>query len=155
MEWLICATLYYALGISTAAYAIAQIDFGFWVPRLTQSLKQVQELTDENEQVKQLNENLQTDIENAVKVQCDTKRENARLKQEFGENNERLTAERDALKQENGQLRESRDGQIKMRCKTLSDRRDAFLDGWEYDDFQNQEAMRANTANSSAVKSRK
>ena len=141
LEWLISASLYDALGIGATAYALTQLAFGYWMPRLIQSQERVLELEDENEQLNQLNKNLQVDLKNTVTAQRDTKREHARLKQQSRADNARLTVQRDALRQENRHLRDLRDGQIKMRCKTLSDRLDKFLDSWEYGDSQNQEAM--------------
>lgn len=141
LQWLISASLYDALGIGATAYALGQLAFGYWTPRLVQSQKRVLELENENEQLTQLNKNLQVDLENATKAQRDKKREYARLEQQLRIDNERLTTEREALKQENRHLSESRDGQVKMRCKTLSDRLDEFIDSWDFGDSQSQEVM--------------
>jgi chromosome segregation ATPase len=94
MEWLISASLYNAFGIGAAAYALAQIGFGAWASRLAQSRKRVQKLTDENEQVKGLNENLRTERNQLSDLQHDRKRENSELRQEI----QRLKANPDELK---------------------------------------------------------
>src|SRR5829696_8681925 len=65
VEWLISASLYNALGIGAAAYALAQVAFRFWMPRLTQSRRQVQELTNKNEDLDRQHRESRVDLQNA------------------------------------------------------------------------------------------
>jgi hypothetical protein len=104
IEWLVSDSLYNALGVGTAAYALAQIAFGFWAPRLTRSLKRVQELTDKNEQLEQLSKNLKVERDQLSGLLQDTKRENAKLKEELHE----VRLERDKIQSEYDSVRGSK-----------------------------------------------
>ena len=53
---------------------------------------------------------------------------------------ELLTTKR-SLEEESRKLRESRDSQLRLRCHRLYEDLDRFLEGWEWEDHQNQGAM--------------
>lgn len=102
MEWLISNSLRNALWIGLPGFALAQIGFAVYMTRLTLSRKQVQELTDKNEQLDQLNKNLHAERDQLSDLLQETKRENAKLKAErdelkAGERRKRIEEWRSAI----------------------------------------------------------
>jgi hypothetical protein len=138
MEWLISSSFRSALWVVLPAFALAQLGFAVSLPRLAAKRKEVHELTEENEQVKQLNKNLKADLHNAVDVQLDTKRENTKLKQDLHE----AKQECERLREDNNELRNQRDWQIRVRCRKLADGIDRLLKEWDRHDHNNRDALR-------------
>jgi hypothetical protein len=138
MEWLVSASLYNALGIGAATYALTQVAFGFWMPRLTQSRKQAQELANKNEDLDRQHRMVGVDLQNAVGAQRDEKRENKKLKQDLHE----ARQECKWLGEKNSELRNQRDWLVRVRCRSLADDIDRLLKEWDRHDPKNREALR-------------
>jgi len=85
MEWLISSSLRNALWIGLPAFALALLGFIKWASTLARNRKQVQQLTDENEQLDQLNKNLEAERKQVSDLLQDEKRENRKLKGERDE----------------------------------------------------------------------
>jgi hypothetical protein len=85
MEWLISNSLRSALWIGLPAFALALLGFIKWASTLTQNRKQAQRLTDENEQLEQLNKNLEAERNQLSELLQDVKRENRKLKEQRDE----------------------------------------------------------------------
>ena len=85
MEWLISNSLRNALWIGLPTFVLALLGFMLCASRLSQNRKQVQQLTDENEQLDQLNKNLEAERNQLSELLQDVKRENRKLKEQRDE----------------------------------------------------------------------